>query len=151
MLTTHQKSLVQSNFKIVAPIADDAAAIFYAKLFDYDPKLRALFKTDLKDQGKKLMMTLGVTVKGLDNLDELVPVLQKLARKHIDYGVTVDDYAPVGNALLYTLKKGLGNEFTPECREAWIITFKAIADVMRSAAYPNFDPISYKNRQYYNR
>lgn len=151
MLTTHQKSLVQSNFKKVAPIADDAAAIFYAKLFDYDPKLRALFKTDLKDQGKKLMMTLGVAVKGLDNLDELVPVLQKLARKHIDYGVTVDDYTPVGNALLYTLKKGLGNEFTPECREAWIITFKAIADVMRSSAYPNFDPICYKNRQYYNR
>ncbi len=108
MLSAYQKQLVQNSFKKVAPIADDAAAIFYAKLFEYDPKLKTLFKSDLRSQGKKLMMTLGIAVKGLDNLDELVPVLEQLARKHIDYGVSVDDYTPVGNALLYTLKQAWG-------------------------------------------
>ncbi|WP_278369464.1 globin family protein [Pseudoalteromonas lipolytica] len=151
MLSAYQKQLVQNSFKKVAPIADDAAAIFYAKLFEYDPKLKALFKSDLRSQGKKLMMTLGIAVKGLDNLDELVPVLEQLARKHIDYGVSVDDYTPVGNALLYTLKTGLGDDFTPECRKAWVITFKAIADVMRTAAYPCFDPTTYKNVKYYHK
>ncbi len=151
MLSAYQKQLVQYSFKKVAPIADDAAAIFYAKLFEYDPKLKALFKSDLRSQGKKLMMTLGIAVKGLDNLDELVPVLEQLARKHIDYSVSVDDYTPVGNALLYTLKTGLGDDFTPECRKAWVITFKAIADVMRTAAYPSFDPATYKNVKYYHK
>ncbi len=58
MLSAYQKQLVQNSFKKVAPIADDAAAIFYAKLFEYDPKLKALFKSDLRSQGKKLMMIL---------------------------------------------------------------------------------------------
>lgn len=150
-ITTTQKELVQASFSKVEPIADQAAEIFYAKLFEFDPKLRDMFKGDMKDQGKKLMSTLKIAVKSLDNLDALIPVIENLAAKHIDYGVTVDDYTPVGNALIYTLKTGLGEAFTPELREAWIEVYTTLANVMRQHAYPDFNPNTYKNTQHYNR
>ena len=150
-LSQHQLVLIQQSFKKVAPIADQAAEIFYAKLFSYDPSLKRLFKGDMKSQGKKLMATLGTAVAALNNLDKLVPVLENLAIKHLDYGVKIDDYTPVGNALLCTLKQGLGDAFTAETREAWVTLFKLVADVMRSAAYPQYNNKTYVNRKVYNK
>ena len=148
-ISARQKKLVQDSFKKVVPISEQAADIFYKKLFEYDPSLKKLFKKDIKAQGKMLMTTLNLAVKGLDDLGKLVPVLQKLADAHIGYGVSVDDYTPVGNALIFTLKTGLGAEFTPETKDAWIATYTVIADTMRRHSYPDFDPSSYKNNKHY--
>lgn len=149
-LNADQIQLIQSSFSQVEPIADKAAAIFYAKLFEYDPSLKRLFKNDMASQGRKLMSTLKVAVQGLNDLGKLVPVLQKLAIGHVNYGVSVDDYTPVGNALMYTLKTGLGPAFTPETQKAWSILYKTVATVMREAAYPNFDASTYRNTKHYN-
>jgi hemoglobin-like flavoprotein len=148
-ITSRQKLLVQQSFAKVVPIADTAAEIFYAKLFEYDPLLRPLFKKSMVEQGKMLMATLNVAVKSLDDINGLVVVLQKLADRHVGYGVKVDDYTPVGNALLYALKKGLGNDFTTEVRNAWIEVYKTIAEVMRSHAYSKYDASTYKNTKAY--
>mgnify|MGYP000131100923 CR=1 FL=1 len=149
-VTQRQKLLIQESFLKVEPIADVAADIFYKKLFEYDPSLKALFKGDMKKQGVMLMSTLKVAVKGLDNLEELVPVLQKLAIKHLDYGVKVEDYTPVGNALIFALKTGLADAFTEELKNAWIAVYKVIANVMREAAYPEFDGHAFQNAKKYN-
>ncbi|MFT7246235.1 MAG: hemoglobin-like flavoprotein [Candidatus Azotimanducaceae bacterium] len=148
-LTTREVSLIQSSFQEVVPIKAQAAEIFYDKLFQYDPALQPLFKTSMTTQGNMLMATLGVAVKGLNDLDALVPVLQDLAIRHIDYGVKVEDYSPVGNALLYALEQGLGPKFTPEVKQAWVKVYQVIAEVMRSAAYPNYDSGTFKNAKRY--
>jgi len=134
-ITTTQIKLVQDSFAKVAPIADQAADIFYNKLFEYDPSLRKLFKNDMTEQGRKLMATLGVAVKSLTDLNGLVPVLQKLSERHVGYGVKAEDYTPVGNALLFALKQGLGDEFTPDVREAWVETFRIVSQTMKSHVY----------------
>lgn len=134
-ITAQQKEMVQNSFAKVEPIADTAAEIFYNQLFEFDPNLRGLFKGDMKSQGRKLMSTLKVAIKGLDDLDSLVPVLEKIAVQHLDYGVKAEDYTTVGNALLYALKAGLGDSWTPELRQAWIDTYKIVAQVMKSKAY----------------
>ncbi len=150
-ITQRQKQLVIDSFKKVEPISEVAADIFYKKLFGYDPTLKPLFKSDIKSQGKKLMAALKLAVNTLDNLDALVPVLQKMAVKHVDYGVKVEDYTPVGNALINTLKAGLGADFTPELKTAWIDIYQVMADVMRQAAYPTFSPDTFKNtKRYYH-
>lgn len=149
-LSAKDKQLIQSSFKQVLPIADAAAEIFYAKLFEYDPALKKLFRGDLKKQGQMLMSTLKAAVDGLDDVPALAKVLQALAKRHLDYGVKVDDYTPVGNALLFTLHKGLGDGFTPEVRQAWVKVYSIIASVMRSAAYPDFNADTYKNTKHYN-
>jgi hemoglobin-like flavoprotein len=134
-ITPRQVQLIQESFTKVEPIAEQAAEIFYNKLFEYDPKLRPLFKSDLKDQGRKLMTTLKVAVNGLNDLEKLVVVLQQLAERHVGYGVKPEDYTPVGNALLFTLKTGLGPDWNPELRQAWVDVFRLMATVMKEHAY----------------
>lgn len=134
MLTPAQKTLVQESFATIIPIADDAAALFYRRLFDLDPSLERMFRGDMGEQRKKLMQMLTAAVKGLDRLDQLVPVVQELGRRHAGYGVTDAHYSTVGKALLWTLEKGLGSAFTPETREAWRRCTGLLATTMQHAA-----------------
>jgi hemoglobin-like flavoprotein len=138
-LTLTQKTLVQDSWEKVAPIAPTAANLFYAKLFELDPELKPLFaNSDMNDQGKKLMLMIGAAVKGLDSLGELVPAVQGLGKRHVKYGVKARHYDTVGTALLDTLSKGLGDDFTPETKEAWTITYTTLAGVMIVAS--EYDP-----------
>lgn len=134
MLTLTQKTLVQETFAMIAPIADDAAALFYRRLFEIDPSLRQMFRGDMAEQRKKLMQMLTAAVKGLDRLDQLVPVVQELGRRHAAYGVNDAHYDTVATALLWTLQKGLGPLFTPEAREAWVTVYGVLATTMKEAA-----------------
>ena len=132
--TPTQTALVQSSFAIIAPIADDAAALFYVRLFEIDPSLRRMFPEDMAGQRKKLMQMLTAAVKGLDRLDQLVPVLQDLGRRHVAYGVTDAHYDTVGAALLWTLEMGLGRAFTPEMQLAWATVYGLLSTTMKDAA-----------------
>ncbi|MCG2582138.1 MAG: globin domain-containing protein [Marinobacter sp.] len=129
-----QIALVQESFAKVAPIADDAAALFYNRLFELDPELRPLFKGNMAEQGKKLMKMIGMAVNSLGRLEEIVPAVQSLGERHMDYGVKEQDYDTVGSALLWTLEQGLGKAFTPECRAAWAQTYTLLANTMKDAA-----------------
>lgn len=133
-MTETQKHLVQKSFEKVLPIADTAAQLFYGRLFEIDPSLKPMFTSDMNEQGKKLMMTLNVAVKGLDRLEELLPQLEKLGRNHVSYGVKDEHYDTIAEALLWTLEKGLGDEFTPEVKDAWISVYTVIANTMKKAA-----------------
>jgi len=134
MVTPAQKTLVQDSFAVIAPIADDAAVLFYRRLFEIDPSLQAMFRGDMAEQRRKLMQMLTAAVKGLDRLDQLVPVVQELGRRHAAYGVADAHYDTVGAALLWTLEKGLGEAFTPETKEAWATVYGLIATTMQQAA-----------------
>ena len=133
-MTPTQKSLVQQTFAQLVPIADQAAALFYGRLFEMDPSLRPLFKTPLDIPGKKLMQMIGVCVAKLDALDEVVPAVKQLGRRHVAYGVVDSHYDTVGGALLWTLEQGLGPAFTPEVKEAWTAVYVVLSSTMKSAA-----------------
>jgi hemoglobin-like flavoprotein len=129
------KQLVQESWMQVEPIADTAATLFYDKLFELDPGLRPMFRaTDLREQKRKLMQTLTVAVRGLHRLDQLVPALEALGRRHVGYGVRDAHYATVGQALLWTLEQGLGPAFTPQVRDAWVETYTLVSSVMQRAS-----------------
>jgi nitric oxide dioxygenase len=134
-MTPRQIELVRSSFAAVEPIADTAATIFYRRLFDLDPSVRALFTaTDMAGQRRNLMQTLAVVVRGLDRLDALVPAVEALGRRHTTYGVRPFDFETVGAALLETLEEGLGEAFTAETRDAWATAYGILASVMIGAA-----------------
>ena len=134
-MTPQQVELVQASFAKVAPIADAAAAMFYGRLFELAPGVKPLFHGDMTEQGRKLMMTLGVVVNGLKNLDAIAPVARALAVKHVGYGVKAGDYVTVGEALLWTLQQGLGEAYTAEVAAAWTAAYGALSGVMIAAAY----------------
>ena len=134
-MTPDQATLVQDSFRLVVPIKDQAAALFYGRLFELDPGTRPLFAgTDMAEQGAKLMATLGFVVAGLKRPAEVVPAAQALAKRHIGYGVVEAHYATVGAALLWTLGQGLGEAFTPEVEAAWTAAYTLLAGVMIAAA-----------------
>src|SRR5258706_15676992 len=122
-VTPKQIQTVQESFQKIAPIAEAAAELFYARLFELDPALRPLFKTDMKRQGMTLMTMLSSAVRGLANPQALVPVLRGLGRRHVSYGVKDEHYDTVGKALLDTLAHAFGDDFTQETREAWTAAF----------------------------
>ncbi len=134
-MTPEQIQLCKSSWAKVEPIADDAAALFYGNLFEADPTLKNLFKGDMVEQGKKLMEMITAAVRLLDRLDQLVPVVEKLAVRHVDYGVEASHYDTVGAALLKTLEMGLGEAFTEEVKAAWAAAYGILASTMTKAAY----------------
>ncbi len=133
-MTPRQIILVQESFEAIVPIADEAAKMFYTRLFELDPSLRPLFTSDIKEQGKKLMATIQILVLSLKNLDRVIPVVEDLGRRHVTYGVKDEDYDTVGEVLLWTLNKGLGESFTEEVEAAWAELYLVLSMTMKHAA-----------------
>lgn len=133
-MTPLRIKMVQDSFRQVVPMSAQAAAMFYDRLFEIAPEVRPLFPTDLAEQKKKLMTMLAIAVHNLHHVDTISAAVQALAKRHVGYGVTAAHYEPVGHALIWTLGKGLGGDFTPELKEAWIATFAMISAVMTTAA-----------------
>jgi hemoglobin-like flavoprotein len=134
-MTPAQVELIQGSFAKVAPISEQAAALFYGRLFEIAPETRPLFRGDMDEQGRKLMATLAVVVDGLSNLDALLPAASALAKRHVAYGVTPDHYAPVGEALIWTLERGLGAGWTQELAAAWAAAYATLSQFMIAEAY----------------
>lgn len=132
-MTPEKITLVQDSFKKVVPIAGPAADIFYDRLFEIAPQVRPLFPEDMTEQKKKLMQMLATAVNGLTNLDEILPAVQDLGRRHSGYDVTPEHYDSVGEALIFTLGQGLGDDFTPDTKDAWVETYGVLASVMIDA------------------
>ena len=141
MVTDVQRKLVQSTFAAIVPIADDAAMLFYQRLFEIAPELRAMFRSDMTEQRKKLMQMLTAAVKGLDRLEQLVPVVEDLGRRHAGYGVEDRHYDTVGEALLWTLEMGLGAAFTADVKDAWATVYEVLATTMKNAARDVLVPV----------
>lgn len=133
-MTPEQLVLVKESWEMVVPIKEQAAELFYGKLFDLDPALKPMFKGNMQEQGRKLTAMINTAVNGLDKLDVIVPAVQDLGRRHVAYGVTDRHYDTVGTALIWTLEKGLGPVFTPACKEAWETVYGVLAGTMKSAA-----------------
>ena len=130
-----QIKLVQDSFAKVAPISAQAAVLFYDRLFEVAPGVKAMFPADMTEQRKKLMATLAVVVGGLSNLEAVLPAASALAKRHVSYGAKPEHYPVVGGALLWTLEKGLGDAWTPEVAAAWTAAYGTLSGYMISEAY----------------
>ena len=134
-MNSSQIKLVQDSFAKVAPISEQAAVLFYGRLFEVAPSVRAMFPDDMKEQRKKLMATLAVVVGGLSNLEVVLPAASALAKRHVSYGAKAEHYPVVGGALLWTLENGLGVAWTPEVAEAWTAAYGTLSGYMIEEAY----------------
>jgi hemoglobin-like flavoprotein len=134
-MTPDQIKLVQQSFAKVAPISEQAAVLFYDRLFEIAPSVRAMFPNDMTEQRRKLMATLAIVVNGLSNLEMILPAASSLATRHVAYGAKPEHYPVVGEALLWTLEKGLGADWTPELAKAWTAAYTTLSEFMIAQAY----------------
>ncbi|MEM9144601.1 MAG: globin domain-containing protein [Pseudomonadota bacterium] len=134
-LSTLEISAVRDSFASLAWDAEGAARSFYGHLFDLAPETRGLFRQDIAEQGRKLMAALGFLVQRLETLERVVPVVEALGRRHVEYGVQARDYASVGQALDRMLAERLPAAEAPQARMAWAKVYGALAEIMITAAY----------------
>ena len=134
-MTPDQIKLVQQSFAKVAPISEQAAVLFYDRLFEIAPAVRQMFPNDMTEQRRKLMATLAIVVNGLSNLEMILPAASSLATRHVAYGAKPEHYPVVGEALLWTLEKGLGADWTPAVAEAWLAAYTTLSEFMIAQAY----------------
>jgi len=130
-----QINLVQESFAKVAPISEQAATLFYDRLFEVAPAVKVMFPADMTEQRRKLMATLAVVVNGLSNLESVLPAASALAKRHVSYGARPEHYPVVGGALLWTLEKGLGEAWTADVADAWTAAYGTLSGYMISEAY----------------
>ena len=133
-MTPEQISLIRASWELVLPISDEAAALFYSRLFELDPSVRALFTGDLTEQGRRLMQMITTVVRSLDRLERVTWAIQALGARHAGYGVRDEHYDTVGAALLWTLEQGLGDAWSAPLADAWAEAYGTLAGVMRGAA-----------------
>ncbi len=139
-MTPEQVKLVQQSFTQVAPIADQAATLFYQRLFEIAPAVKPLFHGDMAEQRRKLMATLAAVVGGLGDIETVLPAASALAKRHVDYGVRPEHYSSVGAALLWTLERGLGERWTSDIAAAWSAAYGTLSGFMVGEAYGRTQP-----------
>lgn len=138
-MTLRQIELVQQSFRLIQPIIDDAAILFYERLFEIDPSLQPMFRRSRREQARLLAQTLTVVVKGIDRPSQLRSAVEALGERHAGYGVRDEHYEAVGQALLWTLESGLKDAFTSEVRDAWVAAYGWLAYTMQRAAARHAD------------
>ena len=133
-MTREQIALVQRSFQKVQPVLEEAAVMFYDRLFELDPALRTLFHGPVADQARKLAQALTIVVTAIDRPEQIRGAVEALGRRNVGYGVRDEHYSTVGEALIWTLAQGLGDAFTSEVREAWAAAYSWLAFTMQRAA-----------------
>ncbi len=134
-MTEAQMMLVKKTWAMLRNIDPVIVGdVFYSRLFFQEPSLEKMFKSTMTEQYKKLLDMLSTIVARLERLDEISYDIQQLAIRHIKYGVKRAHYEMVGDALLWTLEQGLGNDWNEEVKEAWAKCYAIISTTMMEAA-----------------
>jgi len=133
-MTPEQIELVQRTWRVVLPVGDTAAELFYGKLFSLDPGLRRLFKNDMVEQGRNLTAMISVAVGMLHKPERILLAVRQLGQRHAAYGVERRHYQLVALSLVWMLEKVLGEEFTPDVERAWTAAYDFLAETMQEAA-----------------
>ncbi len=134
-MTAQQIVLVQRSWKLLRDVDPHIIGeVFYGKMFNDVPSLRKMFKAPLPAQYKKLTDMLSVMVGRLHNLQEITDEIRLMAERHTGYGVKPWHYQVVGDALLFTMEHGLGNDWNDEVKEAWQSCYALISGIMIEAS-----------------
>jgi nitric oxide dioxygenase len=134
-MTEMQIGLVKRTWKIFRGIDPGLVGdTFYSKLFNDNPSLRRMFPNSMEQQYRKLIDMLSTIVARLEKMDELKDDITAMAQRHTGYGVRAGHYKLVGKALLWTLKQGLGNDWTKDVEEAWTTCYSVLSTAMINAA-----------------
>lgn len=134
-MTEEQTLLIKRSWKIFRKIDPVTIGdVFYSKLFLDYPKLRKLFPKSMEAQYKKLTDMLDTIIGGLERPNAITEDITALAQRHVKYGVKAEHYIMIGSALIWTLKHGLGKDWSEGIEDAWLTCFNALANTMINAS-----------------
>ena len=133
-MTPRHIEIVKLSFAKIQSFKEQAAELYYCRLFELDPSLRLMFKSDMREQKEKLMVAMALVVTNLDKPENLMPSARDLGRRHRSYGVRPRHYDVFGAALLWTLEIALGASWDKDLAEAWQAAYNMLAKAMIEGA-----------------
>ncbi|UBF25250.1 flavohemoprotein [Kovacikia minuta CCNUW1] len=137
--------LLEQSFDQIKPCANEFVSSFYTTLFTDYPASQPLFAhTDMASQKQKLLNALVLVIENLRNPDALVSPLRGLGARHVQFGALPEHYPLVGMSLLKTFETYLGNNWTPETKQAWVDAYAAITALMLEGADYSEEAIALK-------
>ena len=135
-MTERQILLVKNSWKLFRRMDPQLIGdVFYSRLFQQMPSFKPMFKNSMTEQYAKIVDMLSLIISKLDKLEVVSEDISQLAIRHIQYGVRPAHYKIVGNALLWTLEKGLGKDWDKETAQAWSTCYDLLSTTMIHAAY----------------
>ena len=130
MLTAEEIVRVRTSFDMVFANAGDTMTAFYDRIFELAPEVRPMFPADLSALKQDFISKLVVLVGSLDPKTGLLGGADVLGRNHQHYGAKAEHYPVVGEALLWSLARGLGPHWTDELEQAWRKVYDIVAQRM---------------------
>lgn len=126
---------LEESFDLVAPQGDELVRRFYDRLFETAPEVKPLFeRVDMDGQRQALLNMLVVLRESLRDLDDIVPDLEDLGERHVDYGAQAAHYPVVGEVLIGTMAEMAGDSWKPEYTAAWQEAYGVVQGVMLAGA-----------------
>lgn len=126
--------LLRDSWAEVAAFEDAPILDFYSRLYLANPGIEDLFPRDMRLQRIKLYRTLRMVIDAAEDLDQVVPAVERLGRDHRRFGAVADHYPAVKKALLETLEYYLAERWTSEVAATWTEALDLVARVMTEAA-----------------
>ncbi len=126
---------LEKSFDLVAPQGDELMQTFYDNLFEAAPSVRPLFAdVDMDRQRQALLNMLLVLRESLRDLDDIVPDLEELGARHVEYGAKPEHYPVVGEVLIGAMAQVAGDAWKPEYTSAWQEAYQVVQGVMVSGS-----------------
>jgi len=147
-MTLQQINHVKNSWLLVSRMDQElVGGIFYNRLFEVMPEVKPMFnRSTIPEQSKKLMTMLSYVIARLDRLDQIIEEIRRMARRHTQYGVEDRHYQAVGEALLFTLEKGLGGNWNHNLGDAWSNIYQTLANAMMAAQHEEGEVVTKDKR-----
>jgi len=131
--------LLKESLALIEPVYDKVTGYFYARLFVENPHIRSMFPLAMDVQRDRLFRALVNVIQAVERPEQVVPMLQQLARDHRKFEVKPEHYDAVGRAMIGAIKEYSYGEWTDELEAAWWRTFGVAARTMIDAAAADTD------------
>lgn len=132
MLDQQTINIIKSTVPALKVHGLDITKTFYKNMFEQNPEVAPLFdmkKQQSGEQPKALAMTVLAAAQNIDNLEAILPVVNRIAVRHCDCNIKEEHYPIVGKHLLVAIKEVLKDVATDEVLDAWAKAYEVIAQV----------------------
>ncbi|MFT4763561.1 MAG: nitric oxide dioxygenase [Oleispira sp.] len=132
MLSNEHIQLVKSTVPLLEASGSAITDYFYNRLFTHNPEAQNIFNMSNQASGKQsfaLFSAIAAYAKNLDNVEQLLSMVERIAQKHTSLNIQPEHYDLVGHHLIETLRELVPEQFTADIEEAWTVAYQALAAI----------------------
>ena len=132
MLNNGQIELVKSTVPLLEASGPAITDYFYNRLFTHNPEAQNIFNMSNQASGKQsfaLFSAIAAYAKNLDNVEQLLTMVERIAQKHTSLNIQPAHYDLVGHHLIETLRELVPEQFTKEVEDAWTAAYQELAAI----------------------